>query len=109
MDQPAPRLTYPIETPPGAGEAVEVADGVLWLRLPLPMKLDHVNVFALDDGDGWTVVDTGFDTKTSRGDLGDAASGSAWRKARAPCGRHALPSRPRGPWPDGSRRAGRNW
>jgi glyoxylase-like metal-dependent hydrolase (beta-lactamase superfamily II) len=45
---------------------VEIADGVLWFRLPLPMKLDHVNVFALDDGDGWTVVDTGFDTRRPR-------------------------------------------
>jgi glyoxylase-like metal-dependent hydrolase (beta-lactamase superfamily II) len=66
MDQPAPRIVYPVETPPGAGEAVEIADGILWFRLPLPMKLDHVNVFALDDGDGWTVVDTGFDTAKAR-------------------------------------------
>ncbi|MFV0293199.1 MAG: MBL fold metallo-hydrolase [Paracoccus sp. (in: a-proteobacteria)] len=36
------------------------------MRLPLPMKLDHVNVYALDDGDGWTVVDTGFDSRKSR-------------------------------------------
>ncbi len=39
-----------------------MAEGVLWLRLPLPMKLDHVNVYALDDGDGWTLIDTGFAT-----------------------------------------------
>lgn len=37
-----------------------VADGVLWLRLPLPMALDHVNIYALDDGDGWTLVDGGL-------------------------------------------------
>ncbi|MEN9061486.1 MBL fold metallo-hydrolase [Ponticoccus litoralis] len=43
-----------------------MAEGVLWLRQPLPMKLDHVNVYALDDGDGWTLVDTGFDTRKSR-------------------------------------------
>ncbi len=48
---------------PAEGEAIEVADGILWLRLPLPMKLDHVNVFALEDGDGWTIVDTGFYSK----------------------------------------------
>jgi glyoxylase-like metal-dependent hydrolase (beta-lactamase superfamily II) len=66
MEQLAPRLAQPFATPPEPGEAIEVADGVLWVRLPLPMKLDHVNVFALDDGDGWTVVDTGFDTKTAR-------------------------------------------
>lgn len=46
--------------PPGPGEAVEVAEGILWLRMALPMALDHVNVYALDDGDGWTLVDTGL-------------------------------------------------
>ncbi len=59
-------IRYPFETPPAEGEAVEVAEGILWMRLPLPMKLDHVNVYALDDGAGWTVVDTGFDTRRAR-------------------------------------------
>ncbi|RYH01730.1 MBL fold metallo-hydrolase [Salipiger sp. IMCC34102] len=36
------------------------------MRLPLPMALDHVNVYALDDGDGWTIVDTGFDSRRTR-------------------------------------------
>ena len=52
--------------PPAEGEATEVADGILWMRLPLPMALDHVNVFALRDADGWTLVDTGLDTKRTR-------------------------------------------
>lgn len=55
-------IHHPFATPPAAGEAVEVAPHILWLRLPLPMALDHVNVFALDDGDGWTIVDTGLMT-----------------------------------------------
>ena len=59
-------LSFPWETAPDIGEAVEVADGVLWFRLPLPMKLDHVNVFAFDEGDGWTLIDTGFDSKKTR-------------------------------------------
>ncbi|MDW4499778.1 MBL fold metallo-hydrolase [Sulfitobacter sp. D35] len=65
-DQGPLQLRYPFETPPERGAAVEVAEGVLWMRLPLPMKLDHVNIYALDDGDGWTVVDTGFDTRLTR-------------------------------------------
>lgn len=44
-----------------------MAAGVLWIRLPLPMKLDHVNVYALDDGDGWTLVDTGMASNKTRG------------------------------------------
>ena len=59
-------IRYPWETPPTGSEAIEVAEGVLWMRLPLPMKLDHVNVYALDDGDSWTVIDTGFDSRKSR-------------------------------------------
>lgn len=55
-------LTYPLESPPGPGRAVEVAPGVLWLTMPLPMALDHINVWALADGDGWTIVDTGMQT-----------------------------------------------
>jgi len=59
-------MRFPYETPPAEGEAIEVADGILWIRMPLPMRLDHVNVFALREPDGWTVVDTGFASKRSR-------------------------------------------
>ncbi|MBW4710558.1 MBL fold metallo-hydrolase [Roseobacter sp. YSTF-M11] len=65
-DQPPEGLRYPWEDPPREGQGIEVAPGVWWFRLPLPMKLDHVNVYALDDGDSWTVVDTGFASKRSR-------------------------------------------
>ena len=59
-------IKTPFETPPNEGEAIEVAPGVLWMRLPLPMALDHVNVYAFDDPEGWTIVDTGFASKRSR-------------------------------------------
>jgi glyoxylase-like metal-dependent hydrolase (beta-lactamase superfamily II) len=59
-------VSHPFELPPAATEAVEVAPGILWFRLPLPMALDHVNVFALDDDDGWTVVDTGLASKRGK-------------------------------------------
>ena len=35
------------------------------MRLTLPFQLNHVNVYALQDGDGWTVVDTGLRTPDS--------------------------------------------
>ncbi|MFN4170287.1 MAG: MBL fold metallo-hydrolase [Pseudorhodobacter sp.] len=63
---PVGGIRYPFETPPEPGKAIEIAESVLWMRLPLPMALDHVNIFALDDADGWTVVDTGFDSRKSR-------------------------------------------
>ena len=55
-------LTYPFAGVPAPGEAVEVARGVLWLRFALPFQLDHVNVYALRDGEGWVVIDTGLRT-----------------------------------------------
>ncbi|MEN8919129.1 MAG: MBL fold metallo-hydrolase [Octadecabacter sp.] len=60
------KIHYPWPEPPEHGEVTDIADGVLWMRLPLPMALDHVNVYALDDGDGWTIIDTGFDTSKTR-------------------------------------------
>ena len=60
-------IKYPFAQPPGEGQAIEVAAGVLWMRLPLPMALDHVNIYALDDGDGWTLVDTGMASKRGVG------------------------------------------
>ncbi len=56
-------IRHPFETAPAEGQAVTVAPGILWMRLPLPMALDHVNAYALDDGDGWTVVDTRMASK----------------------------------------------
>ncbi|MCL2523051.1 MAG: MBL fold metallo-hydrolase [Betaproteobacteria bacterium] len=59
-------LRYPQAQPPAAGERSEVAPGVFWLRMPLPFQLDHVNLWLLRDGDGWSIVDTGFPDDTTR-------------------------------------------
>lgn len=45
---------------PAAGDVQEVAPGILWLRMPLPFALDHINLYLLEDGDGWVVVDCGL-------------------------------------------------
>jgi glyoxylase-like metal-dependent hydrolase (beta-lactamase superfamily II) len=40
----------------------------MWLRMPLPFQLNHINLWLLEDGPGWTVVDTGVgldDTRTA--------------------------------------------
>jgi len=54
-----PALIYPFEAPPPRGRTLEVAPGVHWIRMPLPYALDHINLWALDDGEGWAIVDTG--------------------------------------------------
>ncbi|MDH5749256.1 MAG: MBL fold metallo-hydrolase, partial [Rhodospirillales bacterium] len=58
---PAPRpVSYAFDGHPDAGETREVAPGVYWLRMPLPFKLDHINLWLLEDEGGWTIIDTGI-------------------------------------------------
>jgi len=78
-------IRHLMEVPPAEGQAVEVAQGVWWFRLPLPMALDHVNCYALDDtlsgGTGWTLIDTGFDSKRSRAVWGALLAGPLAHRA----------------------------
>lgn len=69
-DSKTAELIYPFEGLPKAGGVMEVADGVYWLRMPLPMSLDHINLWLLDDGDGVVIVDTGLNTDETK-DLWD--------------------------------------
>ncbi len=59
---PKPKLDYPFAGPPERGQSIEVAPGVRWLRMPLPWALNHINLWAIDDGEGWALVDTGART-----------------------------------------------
>lgn len=59
-------LDFPYETAPAPGEVVAVRPGLLWTRLSLPFRLDHVNVYFIEDDDGWIIVDTGIDNRTGR-------------------------------------------
>jgi glyoxylase-like metal-dependent hydrolase (beta-lactamase superfamily II) len=81
---PLPALSFPFAAPPAPGAALEVAPGLFWARLPLPLALDHVNVWIADDGDGWTVVDCGIDTQDARAIWqalqGDALAGKPIRR-----------------------------
>ena len=53
-------IDHPWSEPPAPGATLDVAPGVKWLRMPLPFQLNHINLWLLEDGDGWTVVDTGI-------------------------------------------------
>jgi glyoxylase-like metal-dependent hydrolase (beta-lactamase superfamily II) len=54
------QIDYPFDTPPSPGTACAVAEGVHWLRMPLPFALDHINLWLLEDGAGVVAVDTGI-------------------------------------------------
>jgi glyoxylase-like metal-dependent hydrolase (beta-lactamase superfamily II) len=63
-DEPeaAAPLQYPCGEPPPPGQAREIAPGLMWIRMPLPWALNHINLWAIADGDGWAIVDTGAQT-----------------------------------------------
>jgi glyoxylase-like metal-dependent hydrolase (beta-lactamase superfamily II) len=59
-------LIYPFGDPPAPGAVREVAPGVYWICMPLPFALKWINLWLIEDGDGWTVVDTGVALEESR-------------------------------------------
>ncbi|MEW5687083.1 MAG: MBL fold metallo-hydrolase [Pseudomonadota bacterium] len=69
-----PKLTYPFEAAPETGEAVDIAPGVKWLRMPLGGSLAWINVWAIAEEGGWAIVDTGISGVETR---------NAWRAALA--------------------------
>lgn len=56
---------------------MQVADGIYQVRLPLPFPLRFVNCYLLQDGAGWTVLDTGLNYPPSQ---------AAWQAAFAELG-----------------------
>lgn len=67
-----PKLHYPHgETTPGLAESITVSPGIEWVRMPLPFSLKFINLWLIDDGDSWTIVDTGLPLDETR---------AAWRQ-----------------------------
>ena len=94
---PPRALEYLDVGPPAAGRAIALGAGLLWARMPLPMELNHINVWLLADGDGWTLVDTGHGARCiPRGLAGPRTAGTR-RPSAAPDRRHARSPGPHGP------------
>ena len=55
-------LKFTVQRPPAYGELTDVLPGLFWVRLPVPLTLNHVNCWLLDNGPGWTLVDCGMNT-----------------------------------------------
>ncbi|MFW6094065.1 MAG: MBL fold metallo-hydrolase [Pseudomonadota bacterium] len=53
-------LEYPFAEHPPRATTVEVAPGVRWLTMPMGGSLNHINLYLLEDTNGWWVVDTGL-------------------------------------------------
>ncbi|WP_341676830.1 MBL fold metallo-hydrolase [Niveibacterium sp. SC-1] len=59
-------LSFPFDVTPVAGALARVAPGVRWLRFPLPFALDHINLWLIEEADGYALVDTGYGDATTR-------------------------------------------
>ena len=59
-------LEYPFPEVPKPGTTIEVAPGVHWLSMALPFQLNHINLWLLEDGDAWTIIDTGIGNAETR-------------------------------------------
>ncbi len=71
------------------GEVREVAPGVHWLRMRLPYRLNHVNLWLLEDGEGLSIVDVGMNMPETRETWQAVLSGSfAFRPIRRVIGTH---------------------
>jgi len=60
-------LQFPHPGAPAAGASLEIVPSLHWLRMPLPFALDHINLWLLEDGPGWTIVDCGIATDLTQG------------------------------------------
>jgi glyoxylase-like metal-dependent hydrolase (beta-lactamase superfamily II) len=69
-------LRFPVAPPPPPGATLPVAPGVWWLRMPLPFALDHINLWLVEDGPGWTIIDAGYAMPATR---------AAWERIFADC------------------------
>ncbi len=56
---------YPFQ-PLEYGETKKVIPGIYWIRMPLPFVLNHINLWLIADGDGWTIIDTGYNSDDTR-------------------------------------------
>ena len=59
-------LAYPFPEVPAPATTTEVAPGIRWLSMPLPFKLDHINLWLAQDEGGLTVIDTGIGNPETR-------------------------------------------
>jgi glyoxylase-like metal-dependent hydrolase (beta-lactamase superfamily II) len=68
-------IRYEFDARPENGGTQPVADGIHWLRMPLPFAINHINLWLLEDDDGWAVVDTGIHSTTSKNVWQEAITG----------------------------------
>jgi len=59
-------IEYPALDLPEGTTATRIAPELLWLRHRVPGSLNHINLWLFDEGDAWTLVDTGMNLPETR-------------------------------------------
>ena len=69
--QGAHGMRYPFDDIPEPAQLKEVVPGIFWVRMKLPYTLDHINLWLIENGDGYALVDTG---------VGNDETKATWRE-----------------------------
>lgn len=59
-------IHYPFENIPASLELIKIATNLFWLRMPMPFTLNHINLWLIEDQDGWTIIDSGLNFDKSK-------------------------------------------
>ena len=51
---------------PSSKQFSKITEDLYWARIPLPFRLDHVNVFAIKSTDGFILIDTGINNHDTK-------------------------------------------
>ena len=51
---------------PSSNRFLKITEDLYWARIPLPFRLDHVNVFAIKSIDGLVLIDTGINNEETK-------------------------------------------
>lgn len=68
MTTPKHKIEFIDVALPEPGKWEEVAPGILWLRMPLPFELDHINLYLIEEPSlgGFALIDTGIGTSKTQ-------------------------------------------
>jgi len=64
-EQVSDAVAYEFPDTPGPGQTLTIVNGLRWLRMPLPFALEHINLWLLEEDDGYCIVDTGIHSDDS--------------------------------------------
>lgn len=81
MSRTRAALDFLCDDGPAVGTTREIAPGLRWVRMAVPFPPEHINLWLVEDGAGWAIVDCGLGLEETR---------AAWERIFA----HEIDGRP---------------